>query len=153
MVPESFTSSCSQKVCLQSQDDSLIRQTVTLQRAHEYPVTDVHVSQTHGLFLHSISIKHTAQPCPVTRYKAGETKATHVFMYRGWMHASMYPCNALAEGQMWFSFFKWLVRLNQTAIKWRWDFYCNLERACWNLCILKEIPPQMLSLGHTCVSS
>ena len=39
--------------------------------------------------LHSISIKHTSQPCLVTWYRARETKAAHVFMYRGWTHANM----------------------------------------------------------------
>lgn len=33
-------------VCLQSQDDSLIRQTVTLRGTHEYPITDVHIFKT-----------------------------------------------------------------------------------------------------------
>lgn len=77
------------QVCLQSQDDSLIRQTVTPRGTHEYPITEVHIFKTHGLFLHSSSIKHTAQPCLVTWYRAEETKAAHVFMYKEWIHANM----------------------------------------------------------------
>lgn len=57
-------------VCLKSQDDSLIRQIVTLRGTHEYPITDVHIFKTSAcLSLHSISIKHTAGPCPVTQYR------------------------------------------------------------------------------------
>lgn len=57
--------------------------------AHEYPLTDVHISKNCHMFflLHSISIKHTLQPSLVTRHRAKETKAAHVFMYRGWTHA------------------------------------------------------------------
>lgn len=134
----SATSHCSLKVCLQSQDDSLIRQTVTLRRTHEYPITDAYISKTHGLFLHSISIKPSAQPCPVTWYKARETKATHVFMYKGWTHASMCPSCTVAGEQRGFI----QCPSHQPVIKWRRGFYC------WKICILKKIFKQLFCIFH-----
>ena len=43
---ESLPISLYSPICLQSQDDSLIRQTVTLRGTHEYPITDVHIFKT-----------------------------------------------------------------------------------------------------------
>jgi len=116
-------------VCLQSQDDSLITQQLLRRKLTSILLRMyIYSSLPHGLFLHSISIKHTEQPCLVTWYRVKETKAAHVFMYRGWTHANM---KTLRRRTVWVFFVKEQLPDSQSGSRHVWPQETDKKWCNW----------------------